>query len=273
MDNLITVAVVLGLLLLFELYNEKRRYNDFVKKLEEGFGKLSDETYTDIKFANIKHLYENKEREGFVIDDITWNDLDMDELYKMINNTSSSIGMEYLYNLLREPCFNLEELKKRDELIDLFENDKEVRKDIQVSLACIGKKDKTSVFGYMEEVFLAESKSVLWHIIQGILVFVFAGMIFMNSKYAIGLLLGIIFYNVISYYVYKAKIDKYLDFFALMVRVSNACKKLSSCKNNTIEQYNNKIKKAGNIIKKVSKCSVVLSQSSVTGSISDMFMD
>ncbi len=43
-----------------------------------------------------------------MIDDITWNDLGMDEVFKCINNTNSSVGQEYLYKMLREPVADAE---------------------------------------------------------------------------------------------------------------------------------------------------------------------
>lgn len=61
---------------------------------------------------------ENPQRH--IIDNITWNDLDMDRIFTRINNTGSSVGEEYLYSLLRKPIFDVETLKERGRLIDFF---------------------------------------------------------------------------------------------------------------------------------------------------------
>ena len=50
----------------------------------------------------------------FFIDDITWNDLDMEEVYERINTASSSVGQEYLKKTLRSLEFDTAILKSRD---------------------------------------------------------------------------------------------------------------------------------------------------------------
>ena len=54
------------------------------------------------------------------IDDITWNDLDMDKIFMMIDNTHSSVGRDGLYKLLRKPVTDKAELEKREQLIEYF---------------------------------------------------------------------------------------------------------------------------------------------------------
>jgi hypothetical protein len=39
----------------------------------------------------------------FLIDDITWNDLNMDSVFKRINPSLSTSGEQYLYYMLRSP--------------------------------------------------------------------------------------------------------------------------------------------------------------------------
>ena len=65
-------------------------------------------------------ILDEEKKEGFAIDDITWNDLDMDRLYKMVNQTISSPGEDVLYDMMRRPVFSQAEIDKRDELIDFF---------------------------------------------------------------------------------------------------------------------------------------------------------
>ncbi|WP_242831955.1 hypothetical protein [Butyrivibrio sp. VCD2006] len=45
-------------------------------------------------------IYHNRIGEGTCIDDITWNDLDMDDVFFRINNTKSFIGEQVLYHRL-----------------------------------------------------------------------------------------------------------------------------------------------------------------------------
>ena len=75
-------------------------------------------------FDRIKYYYEKCKDESDV-DDITWNDLDMDRIYNRMNTCYSSIGSEYLYAMLRKLKFNNEELKSNNRLAVLFANKKE----------------------------------------------------------------------------------------------------------------------------------------------------
>lgn len=59
------------------------------------------------------------------IDDITWNDLDMDGVFDRINTCQSSVGEEYLYALLHRGLGESEELFRRG--LELLGGDRELR--------------------------------------------------------------------------------------------------------------------------------------------------
>ena len=64
------------------------------------------------------------------IDDITWNDLDLDLFLKSFDRTCSRNGGEYLYDMLRRPLITEDgqaELKERGRVSDLFRNDPALR--------------------------------------------------------------------------------------------------------------------------------------------------
>ena len=65
------------------------------------------------------------------IDDQTWSDLNMSDLYSKIDRTLTNPGECILYNILRTPLFSDKILKKRHEIIKLFQTDKEIREQIQ----------------------------------------------------------------------------------------------------------------------------------------------
>jgi len=48
-----------------------------------------------------------------VIDDRTWGDLDMDEVFHAIDRTRSSVGQACLYDMLRRPLFDATEIEER----------------------------------------------------------------------------------------------------------------------------------------------------------------
>ena len=44
----------------------------------------------------------------------------LDEVYQVMDHTTSSVGAEYLYYLLRTPVLSEEKLKERDRLMEFF---------------------------------------------------------------------------------------------------------------------------------------------------------
>lgn len=99
----------LGLIALFLLVSaligirDRRRQDAGERRaLAEAFGKPGAKEYPDGRFHELPRYLERHRRE-YVVDDITWNDLDMDLLFRSMDTTSSSAGEEYLYWLLRTP--------------------------------------------------------------------------------------------------------------------------------------------------------------------------
>ena len=86
------------------------------------------------------------------IDDITWNDLDMDEVYKTINNCISSVGEEYLYNLLHEINLSSDKLTKREALIAYFEANPQALLAAQKGLFDLGKQNHNGAITYITDV-------------------------------------------------------------------------------------------------------------------------
>ena len=53
-------------------------------------------------------FYASDENNGYAVDDVTWTDLEMDEVFLRINQTGSYIGEQVLYHALhsgRDPFF------------------------------------------------------------------------------------------------------------------------------------------------------------------------
>ncbi len=82
------------------------------------------------------------------IDDITWNDLEMDKLFNSMDNTITSIGAEYLYRELHYIDADENVLDKRLALYELF-NVKEYREKIGYILNSVGKVDYNGLSVFM----------------------------------------------------------------------------------------------------------------------------
>ena len=66
------------------------------------------------------------------VDEHTWLDLDMDEVYAAIDRTQSSPGQLVLYRWLREAAPDQPTLERRDRTIRLFQEDARAREAVQL---------------------------------------------------------------------------------------------------------------------------------------------
>ena len=71
-----------------------------VKNLNDIFGELPRDFFEDFDMGFVKQYYNiRKSHEAFneSIDELTWNDLEMDTVFKRINYTKTTLGESYLY--------------------------------------------------------------------------------------------------------------------------------------------------------------------------------
>lgn len=95
-------------------------------------------------FKYIRKVFDNiidkDDDYSFYIDDQTWNDLTMNEIFSIMDRTLTSPGEEMLYKILRIPLFNETELKRRNKIIEAFENNSELRGNVGRELVRLNKK-------------------------------------------------------------------------------------------------------------------------------------
>ena len=138
-------------------------YRKLAKKLRNTFGKRPEGEYFDGDMNWIGTFYEDCRKEGldpFYVDDITWNDLNMDAVYKQINACRSTAGERQLYYMMRRPM-NREEFEKQNGLIRMMEQEPEKRLKLQLILSRIGV--YRSVF--LGHILRPQNPSRLWLII------------------------------------------------------------------------------------------------------------
>ena len=148
-DTVIGLGVILLFLAgagLLNFYEKKKGRRLFLEKMMASWGKIPQREYSYEELDHISQFFRQREKEGFYIDDITWNDLDMDRIFALINQSVSPVGDECLYDLLRKPVFMEEELKERERLLEFFKVREKERHQIQALLSGIRKPGNVSVF-------------------------------------------------------------------------------------------------------------------------------
>ena len=111
------------------------------KRLLAGFGKVPNPMYFDGDMDHIRAYYDYRrenELDEFLVDEITWYDLDLDRVFKRINPKRCTSGEQYLYYMLRSPAVDAESYRRRKDLIDYAQADPERRVKAEAILARMG---------------------------------------------------------------------------------------------------------------------------------------
>lgn len=121
-----------------------------IRKITEAFGKQPEKDYYPGDMEWIRTFFDAcraNNRDPFYLDDTTWNDLDLDEIYRKINACQCTAGEQYLYYMLRRPM-NRETFEKEKGLIHLAEERPDLRLKVQLLLNRVGRGnvDMTSIF-------------------------------------------------------------------------------------------------------------------------------
>ena len=225
----IVIIVLVGLFwiwVLSGLQNEKKKEKSFYQKWIGFDGKKPDAK----KYVLDRDVYQKHIQDSNRIDEITWNDLNMDLVFERLDYTNSSIGEEMLYRMLASPIFEKEQLKHRDEVISYFQNNKEQRVKLQIQFAKIGKTGRVSVFDMIS--FADEMKDQ--GIRKDILVLILMGLTILTSFFygkALIIFGVLLIYNFLNYINRKAKIGPYLATYGYILRMMKEMDKLS------VEEY------------------------------------
>lgn len=241
--------------------------------IRKSWGKRARYNGTDESFNYISHYAKMNLAES-AIDDITWNDLGMDEVFKAINNTNSSVGQEYLYKMLREPVADNEKLHELDRLADEFTANEKERIIIQKIFRCMGKSRKVAVTDYISYIMDIKQGSNVVHFIAWM--FLTASVlvtIFVTPVLGIWLIIASVAFSIITYYKYKARIENYFKCINIIVKMASASEDI--CDSN-IEFLAPECDRLKNILKnfaKITKGSWMIESGNVDGSLAEVVLD
>lgn len=184
--------------------------------LKGEWGIYTRDEYSDKIMANIRYYHE-KNKTSASVDDITWNDLNMDAVFKSMNHTRTSAGEEHLYHMLRSPVFSEKELLRRERVIKSIQEQEEARNDLELALYDIGKVDNISVYEYLSELKSLPGVSKWPHIMAALLLLAGIVMLFFASTGFLFLLFFLMGVNAYFYYKKKAEVLQAIALFSFIL--------------------------------------------------------
>lgn len=276
-DTVIGLVVILLFLAgagVLNYYEKGKRRKLFLERMMASWGKIPQREYSYDELEHISQFFRKREKEGFYIDDITWNDLDMDRIFALINQSISPIGDEYLYEILRKPVFEEEELKERQRLLEFFSEKEMERHKVQALLAGIRKPGNVSVYEAVSVTKEVEIQGKGFQIVMcGAF---FLSLLFFAAMPSPGIFcfLGICILNIITYFMRKQDIDLYLTSFRCVIQLLEAQKNLEKLKIPELASYMEEGKRCRKELRTFQKGSfLVLEQSSTGGGMEGLIMD
>ena len=214
------LGIILILLFLKGLYDYRMEQKRFRKRLHTDYGKKLEREYKPEWSAHISR-YSEKHAGEFPIDEITWCDLNMDEVFKQMNYTYSSAGEEYLYYLLRNPQLEETQLVHMEEVIRYFDAHREEREYLQFIFSRLGKIGKFSIYDYLDYLNDLGERNNRRHYLALLLMLVSIGIMVVNFSVGILALLAVVIYNDVTYFGMKKEIEPYITSFAYIFRLLN----------------------------------------------------
>lgn len=141
------------------------------------------------------------------VDDVTWDDLDMDKVFAKLNACHTSVGEEYLYALLHEPAFDVEALQTREALLAWLEGHPGQRLDIQVILAKMGRMPGNAMYTFGYNISAKKVRRPWIYRALALLPLAGLGLIFLNATAGGLLLITAMLTNGVVYYVFKRRME------------------------------------------------------------------
>lgn len=279
MEYIIGAVIVVICIFAGAYYLQKKADQKLENKIRKSFGNVPELEYKQEKYESIGFYSREMakrhpdDKDHFTVDDITWNDLDMDDVFLTACATQSAIGEEYLYYLLRTPALNNETLAKREKLIRFFEKDPETRVKIQLALAKAGKISGISVYEYVSRLDSLKEENNFKHFSCIVLMVAAISMIFVYPPIGIVGTLGVFFYNVITYFKRKSEIENYYQVVAYILRTLDLSQKLCSFKCEELKPYTEVLSEELKRYKNVTKGAALIVSKKSSGDILEVALD
>lgn len=153
------LVLVPAVLLLWRAYRRAQR-QVLIDQLREDWGR--DKIYDrDLSAISLLHRLSQPSSDECV-DDHSWADLNMDELFRRLDRTLTTPGACVLYDVLRRPLTDKQVLQDRARVVSLFQSEPSLRETVQMNLLGLGREQTNSITRLLWDALPAMSR---WRIL------------------------------------------------------------------------------------------------------------
>ncbi len=204
----------------------KQRYRAYLKQLYGAFPETGQDAGALARIESgfqhaISRHSAGKNVAANQIDDITWNDLDMNSIFARMNFTQSSAGEEILYRMLRCPVLSDDVQAKREleQHVSYMMEEEEKRLDTLQLLDEMGKSGTYALADYLEHINGLGKRSNAKHYLCIVLLVFAIASVFWYPTFGVALLIAAACYNIVTYVNQKGIASTYVTAFAYIMRM------------------------------------------------------
>ena len=265
---------ILFIILLYKGIVEKKRTVEKLRKsFTENFGKANTRELKDEELERISHYCKDRMTEDS-IDELTWNDLDMDLVYEQMAYTRTSPGDDYLYYVLRNPVKEEKTLLDREKKISCISKNQELRIKLQILLAQLGRIRDYSLADYMKYLMQEEPRSNVKHYLADILIVLSVFLMGYNMGIGWAIFFFMILYNIVTYFKDKAYLEPYLISLRYLFKLKVYAKELMDILPEEWKKEKEELQKVLVVMKKMEKNSfLVMSPGRLAGEGVELLLD
>ncbi|MDD7795228.1 MutS-related protein [Clostridium sp. 'White wine YQ'] len=130
------------------------------------------------------NIIRSVEKEENYINDQSFDDLSMEEVFKTVDRTNSSPGEAMLMYTLTNPIFDIKELEKRDKIVDEIKENKNLRDKLNYLFFDLGREGKREVLSFiLDDKKGSKLKRLVYMIIGSLIPLCILGAIWIDLRF------------------------------------------------------------------------------------------
>lgn len=279
MEFIVIAGIGIVLLIVKAFYDSRQTEKRILNQIKTSWGQYPGTKLTPERLEAIRTYYDGTKRADKDVDDITWNDISMDKVFEMLNNTSSTIGEEYLYAMLRKLEYKKDALEERETLISYFQEQEEARVAVQVALSRMGKLYSMSFFSELQQLKEKIQKKgvhILYCLlmvasIAGLITAIVAGL---PIKCFLIVVIACLSHNIVQYYRRKAEIENSFHVLTHILKLLYSADLLLELDCPVLKPYATRLKEVTKKYKSFrKKARFVSGGSNMSGDLADIILD
>ena len=184
-----------------------------ISHLKESFGKPGNRKISENRKkalqSNLERFFDDDSKD--LLDDLTWSDTGMDDIFHQMDVCLSAAGEEYLYRNLHNISHTKEELTDIDNTVKDIASDEDFRLRLGISLNKLGFSGSLSLPECLELISSGSGKiSAGFHIFVDLTFIPAVILIFIKPIPAVILLVALVIFNIATYFNIKNSAEEHL---------------------------------------------------------------